>query len=110
MSSAAPAFVYHPDHDDEEDVYSPNDSLGGSFVVYPKSEYLREDGDVSISDVDPVLTPLVDEYDLDPIMENTFRVPEDMSVDQMFAILADHPEFERITPCPVCPLDQPCGY
>ena len=103
-----PKFVYYPDHEDE--VFSPGKSGGEGFLVFPKDAYIRNDGRVGINHNDPVLAPLVGTYDLDPSMENTFVVPDTMSVDQMFAILADHPAFERISPCPLCPPEQPCGY
>lgn len=108
--NSEPTFVYFPDHEDADLVYSPGNSWGEGFLVFPKDAYIRNTGDVMLHDLDPVLSPLVDACQLDPSMENTFRVPDSMSVDQMFAILAAHPAFERISPCPECPPEKPCGY
>ncbi|MFJ2662522.1 hypothetical protein [Arthrobacter koreensis] len=105
-----PKFVYYPDHGDPDLLFSPGNSQGESFLVFPKGAYFRKTGDVMLHDQDPVLNQIVDTYDLDPCMENTFSVPDSMSVDQMFAVLADHPAFERISPCPECPPEKPCGY
>lgn len=108
--SAEPKFVYFPDHEDEEFVFPPGDSRGRSFMVMLKAGYVLNNGNVEFSDNDPVMAPLITAYDLDPTMENTFEVPSAMNIDQMFVILAAHPEFERISPCPFCPDEQPCGY
>lgn len=107
----APLFVYYPSHEDDAFFYRPGKSHGGAFSIYVKADYEQGEGYGTIADNDPVIEPLIDKYHLDVAMENTYVVPYTMSVDQMFAILATDPRFERIAPCPDCPPGKNhCGY
>lgn len=106
-----PRFVYYPSHEDDSDFYRPRNSRGKPFVIYAKADYDQGGGYDTIADDDPLIDSLIEKYDLDVAMENTYVVPDTMTVDQMFAILANDPQFERITPCPDClPGKNHCGY